>query len=314
MRFAPPVASTMADQIDGLFWFLIGLSAFFVVLISAAIVFLCVRYRAGAKVDRSNPPPMNVPLEAVWIGIPVLIVLGIFARASQLFIRLRRPPPDAVQVLVVGRQWMWKMQHSTGRAEINELHVPLGRPTKLLMTSQDVIHSFFVPAFRVKQDVLPGRYTTLWFTPTRTGEFHLFCTQYCGTAHSQMIGRIVVMRPADFEKWLAAGRMPGAPQEEDPGRVLFREKGCVTCHRKVDGQGPPLEDIFGKTVFLSDGKTVVADEDYLRRSILYPAAQVVAGYPNIMPSFKGQLTEPELAQLISYLERYGTGRQQEPRR
>ncbi len=313
MRFVPPLASVIGSQVDGLFWFLCGLSAFFAALIAGTILFFCIRYREGADADRSHPPPRNLPLELTWIAIPFAIMLGVYWRGAQLFLRERKPPPDAQQVLVVAKQWMWKTQQSNGRAEINELHVPLGRPTKLLMTSQDVIHSFFVPAFRLKQDVLPDRYTTLWFTPTRVGEFRFFCSQYCGMGHASMIGRVVVMRPKDFEKWLASGRTPGAPQEQDPGRILFRRKGCVACHRKVDGQGPPLEGIFGKTVLLSDGRTIVADEDYLLESILYPAAKIVAGYPNIMPSYKGQLTPEEESQLVSYLERYGTGRQKEPR-
>ena len=217
---------------------------------------------------------------------------------------MRRSPADALPVYVVGKQWMWKLQHRNGRREIDELHVPLGQPVRLVMTSQDVIHSFFVPAFRLKQDVVPGRYTSLWFTATRLGEFHLFCSEYCGTDHAAMLGRVVVMEPAAFARWLAAGpRVPGLAQQ---GFALFREHGCSGCHAAGSTvHAPSLDGLLGSHVHLQDGRTIVADENYVRDSILAPDKDIVAGFAPLMPSFAGQLSEEQIEALIAYLRSTG---------
>jgi cytochrome c oxidase subunit 2 len=214
---------------------------------------------------------------------------------------MRTPPRDAAEIYVVGKQWMWKLQHVEGQREINELHVPVDRDIKLIMTSQDVIHSFFVPEFRLKQDVIPGRYTTLWFRATRPGTYHLFCSQYCGTQHSGMIGDVVVMNPADYQAWMSGGTVTGSLAQN--GQTLFQQLGCSTCHRfDVQGRGPNLMGVFGKPVQLEDGRIVTADENYVRESILVPAAKVVSGFKPIMPSFQGQVSEDQLNALVAYVK------------
>jgi len=216
-----------------------------------------------------------------------------------------------VDVFVVAKQWMWTLQHPSGQREINELHVARGQPVRLVMTSQDVIHSFFVPAFRLKQDVLPGRYTEMWFTPTRTGRFHLFCAEYCGTDHARMGGDIVVMEPADFERWLDAHG--GTPDMAARGEALFRQYGCSGCHgANATIHAPDLAGLFGKPVPLADGTTVIADERYLRDSILLPRKEIAAGYEPIMPSFAGQIGEPDILDLIAYIRRL-SGSMERPR-
>ncbi len=236
--------------------------------------------------------------------IPLVIVLVMFGWGVKVFFAQSDPPSNAVEYFVTAKQWMWKVQHPSGKREINELHVPVGQPIKLTMISEDVIHAFFVPAFRIKADVLPGRYTTLWFQATRPGQYHLFCAEYCGTEHSKMGGTVYVMDPADYEAWLAQGPPgsgPGASGEE-----LFASLACVTCHRAgVRARGPNLAGVFGSTVQLADGRTVVADESYVRESILDPKAKVVAGFQPVMPSFQGQVTEDQLLQLVQYVKSLG---------
>lgn len=301
----PEQASTVAGQVDALYFFLVALSAFFSVLIAAAVVVFAIRFRRSR--ERQVVPTWEglLALELTWTIIPFLIVLVIFGWGARLFITLQTPPEDALQVYVVGKQWMWKVQHVEGRREINELHVPVGRPVKLVMTSEDVIHSFFVPAFRVKQDAVPGRYTSLWFEAQKVGEYHLFCAEYCGSQHSRMIGRVVVMEPAAFQEWLAGNS--GTPGDETSmaaaGHKLFEQLGCATCHQGDSGsRGPSLVGLFDKQVALADGSAVVADEAYLREAILNPQAAVVAGYQPIMPTFKGLVSEEGLLQLITYIK------------
>lgn len=302
----PEQASSYAGQVDLLYLTLIGLSALFTIPIVLLIVYFAVRYRRGAVVDRSGRPPTKFNLEYAWIAGLLLLSLPVFVWGARLYFRMSRPPSDALEINVVGQQWMWQFQHPGGQREINQLHVPVGRPVRLLMTSQDVIHSFFVPAFRTKMDVLPGRYTTLWFQATRTGEFHLFCAEYCGAQHADMIGQVVVMEPAEYEAWLS-GRTAG----ETPvalGQSLFQQLGCAGCHRPDgSGPGPSLAGVFGQPVALEDGTAVVADENYIRESILMPNAKIVAGYPSIMPSYEGQVSEEELTALIAYVESLGQG-------
>ncbi len=296
----PPQASTFAGRVDALYFFLIAVSTFFSILIATLVVVFVVRYRRRRDGELPQPIHGSLALELTWTIIPLMISLGTFVWSADLFVYERRVPPGAMEVYVVGKRWMWKTQHMTGQREINELHVPIGVPVKLTMTSEDVIHSFFIPAFRMKQDVLPGRYTTAWFEATTTGTYHLFCAEYCGTKHSQMIGSIKVMEPAAFQTWLAGGAA-GSPAEE--GQKLFQSLACITCHRAdSQGRGPRLEGLFGRTVRLSTGGTIVADPDYIRESILNPSAKVVEGYQPIMPTFQGLVSEEGVMQLIAYIQ------------
>jgi cytochrome c oxidase subunit II len=305
----PEEASTIAGRVDALAWALIALSAVGFVLVATLLVAFSIRFRArrergptnvaDANLERS---PHGVALEIGWSVLPFLLFLGFFAWGAVLFVTMRRPPDDSLQVFAVGKRWMWKLQHLEGKREINSLHVPVGQPVRVTLTSEDVIHSFFVPAFRVKQDAVPGRYTDLWFEATRPGRYHLFCTEYCGSQHSRMIGEVVALEPAAYQAWLA-GEAGGAVSMADAGRDLFAQLGCPTCHAAApDARGPALAGLFGKTVRLADGAETVVDESYVRRAILDPAGQLVAGYQPIMPTYKGLVTEEGLLQLIAYIK------------
>ncbi len=224
-----------------------------------------------------------------------------FVWGAKVFFELNRPPDDAMTMSVVGKRWMWKIQHPTGHREVNELHVPLGRAVRLVITSEDTIHSFFVPAFRIKKDAVPGRYTMAWFRATKLGTFHLFCAEYCGTEHSKMIGRVIVQTPEDYQTWLAGGLKPESPAAE--GEQLFSELICSTCHEPGSSErGPALTGLLGRMVTLASGDTVVADEVYVRESILNPAARVVAGYQPLMPTYQGLVSEEQIIALIAYIE------------
>jgi cytochrome c oxidase subunit 2 len=303
----PDQASSMAEQVDALYVFELGFVAFFTVLIFVLIVTFAARYRHKSKVDRSHPPVANTSLEILWIVVPMILSLAMFTWGMMLFFRDFAPPGDALEVSVVAKQWMWHLQHSEGRSEINELHIPLRKPVKLTMTSKDVIHSFFVPAFRMKQDVLPGRYTTLWFEPTRIGRYHLYCAEYCGTNHSTMGGWVSVMEPAEFQRWLSSGG-PG-PSMAEEGERLFVQHHCAGCHRGSQiVHAPRLEGVFGRPVPIQEGREVhfvTADETYIRDSILRPKAQVVAGYEPLMPSYQDQVSEPDLLKIIAYIKAIG---------
>lgn len=306
-RLLPEQASTHAPRVDVLYFFLLGLSVFFTVLIAALIVFFSIKYRRGnTRVDRTPGSGHALVLEITWMVIPFLISMTIFGWGASLYFSAYRPPVGAMEVRVVAKQWMWKFQHSNGRREINTLHAPLGQPVKLTMISEDVIHSLFVPAFRIKRDVLPGSYATCWFEATRTGEFHLFCAEYCGTNHSRMAGSVVVMEPAEYEAWLGGGQANESPAVA--GKRLFEELRCVNCHMPEAGpvRGPPLQNVYGHEVILKRGQTMTADENYLRESILRPGAKVVNGYEPIMPSFDGQVDEEQLIQLIAFIKSLAT--------
>lgn len=297
----PEAASTVAGRVDAIFWFMTGLTAFLSGLIAAAIVYLGIRYRRGSRVDRTAyVPPLW--LELSWILVPIPVLLFIFVWSSELFLEMQRPPADAMEIRVVARQWMWKLQHPSGRREIDELHLPTGRPVRLTMISEDVIHSFYVPAFRIKQDVLPGRYTTAWFEAKTPGTYHLFCAEYCGTNHSRMKGRIVVQSPSEYQAWLA-GRSEGASPVVT-GAQLFERFRCAGCHASPTGEnrGPPLAGLAGRQVPLTDGRSVTADDTYLRESILRPSARIVAGFTPLMPAYEGQLGEEELNDLLAYIK------------
>jgi cytochrome c oxidase subunit II len=298
----PPQASTMAVQVDALFYVLLGLSIFFILLIAGLILYFGLRYREGSKADRSGKRDGNLRLEFFWAAVPFVISLGVFYWAGSLFFTDHSPPPDTIDIYVVGKQWMWKVEHTNGYREINEVHVPVGRPVRLIMSSQDVIHSFYVPAFRIKQDVVPGRTTELWFQPTKPGTYHLFCAEYCGMGHSAMIGDIVVMTQVDYETWLNLG---GAEAQAgmSPGEQLATQLGCLSCH-KMDGSGvgPSWSGLFGSQVTLESGQTVTADEAYIKQSIRDPMSQIVAGYQPVMPDFDGQINDTQLTDLIDYIK------------
>jgi cytochrome c oxidase subunit II len=308
MSLLGTAASTMAARTDHLFTFMVLLCGFVAFGIFVVMTWFAVRYREGSGVRRGNIG-RHLSVEVTWTLVPLGIFLGIFGWAALAFVHLYRPPADALPVYVVAKQWMWKLQHRNGRREINELHVPLGQPVHLLMTSQDAIHSFFVPAFRVKQDLVPGRYTSLWFTATKLGDFQLLCAEYCGTEHSRMLGRIVVMPPAEYAKWVASG--PSEPSLAQYGFARFRQLGCSGCHSPQSTvHAPSLDGLIGRTVHLQDGRTIVADETYVRDSILLPKKDVVAGFAPVMPSFAGQVSEEDIQALIAYLQ--STGRPDAP--
>jgi cytochrome c oxidase subunit II len=296
----PARASTTAGNVDALYIFLVVLSGLMSALIFTLILVFAAKYRKrpGHVAEQIEG---STPLEIVWSVIPFCVFVAIFVWGAVIYFQERTPPRGAAEVYVVAKQWMWKLQHQEGQREINELHVPAGRDVKLIMTSQDVIHSFFVPAFRIKQDVLPGRYTIAWFHATKPGTYHLFCAEYCGTQHSGMIGQVVVMEPAQYEAWLGGGGATGSLAAN--GQTIFEQLGCSTCHRSdVQGRGPNLAGVFGKKVQLEDGRTVTADENYVRESILVPGAKVVSGFKPIMPVFQGLVSEEQMTALVEYIK------------
>jgi len=297
----PEQASTMAARVDSLYFFLVGLTVFFSLLIAGLIVTYAVKFRRRTPDSIGARIHGGLMLEISWSVIPFLITMGIFFWGASVFVAMSRPPDQTLNVYVVGKQWMWKFQHLDGQREINELHVPVGRAVKLIMTSEDVIHDVFVPAFRVKADVIPGRYTHLWFEPTKPGTYHLFCAEYCGTRHSGMIGQIVVMEPNDYQSWLSGGTEEGSLASA--GQKLFADLACNTCHRPdAQGRGPVLQNLFGKTVELASGERVVVDEAYIRESILNPMAKITLGFQPIMPTFQGLVNEEGLLELIEYVK------------
>jgi cytochrome c oxidase subunit 2 len=297
----PEQASTMASRVDALYFFLIGLTVFFSLLIAGLIVAYAIKFRRRSPDSIGARIHGGLMLEITWSVIPFIIVMGIFVWGASVFFAMSRPPDETLNVYVVGKQWMWKFQHLDGQREINELHVPVGRAVKLIMTSEDVIHDVFVPAFRVKADVIPGRYTHLWFEPTKPGTYHLFCAEYCGTKHSGMVGQIVVMEQNDYQSWLSGGTGEGSLASA--GQKLFADLACNTCHRPdAQGRGPVLQNLFGKTVELNTGERVVVDEAYVRESILNPQAKITLGFQPIMPTFQGLVTEEGLLELIEYVK------------
>jgi len=297
----PESASNFAPDVDHLLFYLVAVSVFFTVLIFASIFYFAIRYRRRSDNELPKPIHASLVLEIAWSVIPFGLTMVMFAWGANIFFKESRPPKNAMQIYVVAKQWMWKLQHMEGQREINELHIPVGRPVKLTMTSEDAIHSFFVPAFRTKQDVVPGRYSTTWFTATKPGKYHLFCAEYCGTKHSGMTGWIYAMEPQDYQAWLSGGRSFGSLAEN--GEKLFQDLACGNCH-KADGSGrcPSLVGLYGRSVQLADGRYVNADEAYLRESILQPNAKIVAGYQPLMPTFQGQVTEEGVLELIEYIK------------
>jgi cytochrome c oxidase subunit 2 len=301
MPLFPPTASVQAHEIDKLYFFLVAVSGVMTVLIFAAIILFAYKYRRDV-----NPKPTQIEgslrLELTWSILPFLIMLIMFWWGTDLFFANAEPPKDAMEIFVTGKQWMWKIQYPDGGREINALHVPVGQPVKLTMASEDVIHSFYVPAFRIKHDVVPGHYDTIWFTANKAGRYHLFCTEYCGTGHASMIGWVDVMDQRAYANWQSGGGAQGTLAEQ--GEKLFQQFGCSTCHL-MDQQGrcPNLRGLYNKPVQLGDGRTVTADDAYIRESILDPNAKIVSGFePNVMPIFKGQVSEEAVIQLIGYIK------------
>ena len=296
----PPSASTVAVEMDLLYAFIVAVCAFFTVLVAALVVYFTVKYRRRHPDDVGADIHGSLALELTWTFIPFVLSLVMFAWGASLFFRLATPPANAMELFVVGKQWMWKVQHPEGVREINEMHVPIGRPVRITLGSEDVLHDYSIPAFRVKMDAVPGKLTTLWFEATVPGRYHIFCAEYCGTKHSGMIGEVIAMQPQDYEVWLAGGRSTGTAAQN--GERLFSDLACITCHKTDStGRGPSLLGVFGSQVELTDGRKVTADENYLRESIMNSQAKIVKGYQGIMPAFQGMVSEENLMQLIAYI-------------
>jgi cytochrome c oxidase subunit 2 len=302
--FSPDQASSYSGPVDLLFAFLCVLTILFGTVITLLIIYFAIKYRRRHQNEIPGQIEGSMKLELLWSIIPFFISMGVFVWGSQLYYTMYHAPSEALEIYVVAKQWMWKFQHLDGQREINELHVPLGRKVKITMTTEDVIHSFFVPAFRVKLDVVPGKYSTVWFEATKPGRYHLFCAEYCGTGHSRMIGWIEVMEASEYQAWLAGGAAEGSLASS--GEKLFQQLACITCHRSdAQGRGPVLQGLFGKEILLQNGGKVVADESYIRESILNPRAKIVAGFQPIMPTFQGQVSEEQLLQLVAYIKSIG---------
>jgi cytochrome c oxidase subunit II len=299
--FFPRQASTVSHQVDTLLVALTTVTGAVGLLVAGLLIFFAIRYRRRPGAATPGPMPGNLRLELFWSLTPLAIFLGFFVWGAMVYFEAYRAPDDATVIYAVGKQWMWKFQHPEGQREINELHVPVGRAVKLIATSEDVIHDVFMPEFRVKADVIPGRYVNIWFQATKPGRYHLFCAEYCGTRHSGMIGQIVVMEPSEYQAWLSGGGPEGSLASA--GEKLFADLACNTCHRPdAQGRGPVLQGLFGKTVTLQSGETAVVDEAYVRESILLPSAKIAAGYQPIMPTFQGLVTEEQLLELIEYVK------------
>jgi cytochrome c oxidase subunit II len=306
----PEQASTAAERVDGLLAFLLTVSVLITLLIAASIIYCAIKYRR--RPGNESPPRIagSPALETIWTSIPLVIGIVMFAWGLDVYSYISRPPEHGLEVYVVAKQWMWKVQHPEGQREINELHVPVNQPVTLTLISEDVIHDFFVPAFRVKVDVLPKRYVRTWFQATKVGQYRLFCSQYCGVGHSQMTGTVFVMTPEDYQAWLTRHAEGSIALE---GRKLFLQYQCISCHSAdALARGPMLENLHGQRIALRDGRTVTADAAYLRKSIMEPDADIVAGFEPIMPSFQGQLSEEEMLKLIAFIRSLEPG--QTPKR
>jgi len=298
----PDQASNFAPNVDALMIYITAICAFFAVAITAAVIYFFFKYRRKDPSDVGVAIHGDMRLETAWIVVPLLLALSMFGWGAVVYVDYRRVPMDTLDIYVIGKQWMWKVQQPTGLREINELHVPVGRNVKLILASEDVIHDFSVPAFRVKMDVVPGHYNTMWFRPTKAGRYHFFCQQYCGTNHAIMGGWVTVMEPMDYAAWLS-GSSDATANPVVAGEKLFAEKACTTCHlSNGTGRAPSLNGVYGAQVLLADGSTVTADDAYIRESILQPQAKIVAGYQPLMPSFQGQLTEEQIIDLSEYIK------------
>jgi cytochrome c oxidase subunit 2 len=297
----PEQASNLAPEVDNLYFFITAVTAFFAVLVVVLVIVFAVKYRDKTGEKVGAPITGSIPLELGWSIIPFFISMAIFAWATIVFVHLVRAPEQTLEIYSTGKRWMWRFQHLDGASEINTLHVPLGRPVKVIFTSEDVLHSLYIPAFRVKADAIPGRYSSIWFTATKTGEYHLFCTEYCGTKHSGMIGTVTVMEPGDYQAWLSGGG--GGMTMAARGEQLFQQLGCVGCHlNDGSGRGPSLAGKFGMQETLANGTTITVDDTYIRESILTPQTKLVAGYGPLMPTFQGLVNEDGVMSLIEYIK------------
>lgn len=304
---SPPSASNFASEVDLVFYGLVVLTIVFTALVGIGVLVFAVRYREGTKVDRTRPVHEHLPLELTWSIIPLLLGLVMFFLGARSFVHMRTPPKDATEIFVIGKQWMWHIEHSNGVRENNTIHVPVGVPVKLTMISQDVLHAMYIPAFRVQYHVVPGRYTMIWFTATKTGEFHMFCNMFCGTQHSEMVGTVVAMEPKDYAKWLSNGGTTPVPMTmEQAGAKTFNARGCANCHTGTDTEhAPTLYGIAGRTRRMQDGAIVTADDGYLRESILNPYNRLTAGYTQTMPVYANQISEDEVLEMIAYIKSLG---------
>jgi cytochrome c oxidase subunit 2 len=303
LPISPPQASTISGEVDALALFMLAVSLLIALGVFVCIVAFVVKYRRRPGNDIGQPARHTAPIEIAWTIVPLALAMIPFVWGARIYLQEAQPPPDALEVYVVAKQWMWKVQYEGGQEDIDELHVPIGRPVRVTLISQDVIHDFFVPDFRVHQDVLPNRYTTIWFQATQPGEHRLFCSQYCGTNHSMMTGRVVAMTPADFANWL---KTQPYLSPAGKGEQLFNQLGCNTCHRNdTYRRAPVLEGLYGRPVQLNNGQTVIADDAYVRESILNPGAKIVNGWENIMPSFSGRLTDAQVDSLVAYVHAIG---------
>jgi len=304
----PTQASTLAPEVDNLYLGIVAITAFFAVVVVIFVVYFAIKYRDDTGDKVGAPITGSVPLELGWSLIPFFISIGIFVWASVVFFHIVRAPDQTLDIYSTGKRWMWRFQHIDGQREINELHVPVGRPVRVVFTSEDVLHDLFIPAFRVKADAVPGRYSAIWFEPTQVGQYHIFCAEYCGTRHSGMIGTVYVMEQADYQAWLSGGGGLTGGTMLQQGEALFTQLACVTCHLPDGtGRGPSLVGVFGSTVTLDNGSTVTADESYLRESILTSQAKTVKGYEHIMPTFQGLINEDGVAALIEYIKSMQAG-------
>jgi len=297
-EFSPETASTSAARTHHLFFFILIFALIFTTVIAAVIIFFVIKYRRRSSEQLPQASADSSRLQIVWTVLPLILTMTLFAWGTEVYLQNSVPPEHAMQIYVVGRQWLWKIQHPEGRREIDELHVPLGRDIKLTLSSEDVLHDFSIPAFRIQQEVIPGRDTVMWFRATNVGRYPLFCAEYCGPQHGEMNGTIIVMEPSQYESWLGGGAEAAAAAAVT-GKDLMQQFGCNTCHPST---APNFNGLLGRKVKLQDGRTVVADEQYIRNCILKPATQYVAGYPPIMPSFEGKLTEEQLAKIIDYIK------------
>ncbi len=306
MHWVPEVASNLASKVDAVIWFITVISLVFFILISIFLVYFAIRYRRRQENEETPYITGSHVLETIWTIIPSILLIVIFVYGFVVYKDMRTPPEDSLEVTVTGRQWLWQFKYNNGKTTLNELYIPEGRPIKLVMTSEDVLHSFFVPAFRVKQDLVGGMYTYLWFTPTKNGTYELFCAEYCGTGHSAMLGKVIVMSPQEYEKWekgeeeKAVASLPPA----ELGKQLYTQRGCNACHT-IDGSslvGPTWKGLYGHEVVLQDGTKVTADENYIREAILEPQAKMVKGFGPVMPSFKGVISDDEISDIIAYIK------------
>jgi cytochrome c oxidase subunit 2 len=297
----PEAASSIASDVDLLYFFILAVCSFFAILVSAAVLYFAVKYRRRHADEVGADIHGSIALELLWTAIPFVLSMVMFVWGADVYFRIAKPPADAMELFVVGKQWMWKVQHPEGMREINEMHVPINRNVRITLGSEDVLHDYYIPAFRVKMDAVPGKLTTMWFRATKAGTYQIFCAEYCGTQHSGMIGHVIAMEEHDYEAWLAGGSSTGSAAGN--GETLFLNLACATCHKNdTTGRGPVLNGLFGSTVELQDGRRVVADENYLRESIMNPMAKVVRGYQPLMPTFQGTVSEEDLLQLIAYIK------------